>query len=300
MKQKVIIIGGATASGKSSLAMELAKKLNTEIISCDSMQVYREMNIGTAKPSIEDMKSVKHYMIDIINPDEEFNVVKYVSIVNPLIEDILSRNKIPIIVGGTGLYVEALMNNIDFSEKSIDLDYRKKMEKVAKEKGNEDIYNMLKEIDIDSANRLSINDTKRIIRALEVYHTTGKTITYYNSISKNKESKYDFILFGLDVPREELYQRINDRVDKMIENGLVEEVKNIYNKYFNFSTAMQGLGYKEVIKYLKEEITLEEMVDLIKKETRHYAKRQITWFKAYKSIIWLSPQFSIEEIIQKI
>lgn len=300
MKQKVIIIGGATASGKSSLAMELAKKLNTEIISCDSMQVYREMNIGTAKPSIEDMRAVKHYMIDIINPDEEFNVVKYVSMVNPLIEDILSRNKIPIIVGGTGLYVEALMNNIDFSEESTDLEYRKKMEKVAKEKGNENIYNMLKEIDIDSANRLSINDTKRIIRALEVYHTTGKTITYYNSISKNKESKYDFILFGLDVPREELYQRINDRVGKMIENGLIEEVKNIYNKYSNFSTSMQGLGYKEVIKYLKEEITLEEMVDLIKKETRHYAKRQITWFKAYKNIIWLSPQLSIEEIIQKI
>ncbi|MDD4066497.1 MAG: tRNA (adenosine(37)-N6)-dimethylallyltransferase MiaA [Clostridia bacterium] len=299
MKQKVIIIGGATASGKSSLAMELAKKLNTEIISCDSMQVYKEMNIGTAKPSIKDMKFVKHYMIDIINPDEDFNVVKYVSMVNPLIEDILSRNKIPIIVGGTGLYVEALMNNIDFSEESTDLDYRKKMEKVAKEKGNEEIHNMLKEIDIDSANRLSINDTKRIIRALEVYHTTGKTITYYNSISKNKDSKYDFILFGIDVPREELYQRINDRVDKMIEKGLVNEVEKIYNKYSKFPTAMQGLGYKEVIRYLKEEITLEEMIELIKKETRHYAKRQITWFKAYKSIIWLSPQSSIEETIQK-
>ncbi len=299
MKQKVIIIGGATASGKSSLAMKLAKELNTEIISCDSMQVYREMNIGTAKPSIEDMNSVKHYMIDIINPDEDFNVVKYVSMVNPLIEDILSRNKIPIIVGGTGLYVEALMNNIDFSEKSIDLDYRKEMEKVAKEKGNEEIYNMLKEIDIDSANRLNINDTKRIIRALEVYHTTGQTITYYNSISKNKDSKYDFILFGIDVPREELYQRINDRVDKMLEKGLVNEVKEIYNKYSKFPTAMQGLGYKEEIRYLKEEITLEEMIELIKKETRHYAKRQITWFKAYKSIIWLSPQSSIEEIIQK-
>lgn len=301
MKPKIIIIGGPTASGKSNLALKLAQKINGEIISCDSMQVYRQMDIGTAKPTQEDMQIVKHHMIDIVNPDERFDVVRYIKMVKPIIEDILKRNKVPIFVGGTGLYVESLINNIEFAESENDYEYRKELEEFSKVNGNEDLYNRLLNIDPEFAQNIHINDTKRIIRGLEVYHKTGNTMTYYNEKSREKESPYKFYLFGIIEDREKLYERINNRVDKMLENGLIDEVKNIYQAYNNFPTAMQGLGYKEVVSYLNDEYTYEEMVEKLKMETRRYAKRQFTWFRRYKDMVWLDREgMSLNDMINEI
>ena len=289
MKPKVIIITGPTASGKTSLSIELAKKINGEIICADSMQVYKQMNIGTAKPTLDEMKGIKHYMLDVVNPDEDFNVAKYKELAEKCIDEILNKDKVPILVGGTGLYIESLIKNIKFSKTNIDNDYRNKLTKLAQEKGNEYIYNMLKEIDPLSCKRIHLNDTKRIIRALEVYRQTGKTITQHNEESL-QEIKYQYILFGIDMDREILYDRINRRVDIMLEEGLIEEVKNIYNSYKCFPTSMQGLGYKEVVEYLENKISYEEMIEKLKMETRRYAKRQLTWFRRYKDMIWLNKE----------
>ncbi len=301
MKPKVIVIGGPTASGKSQLGIQLAKRLDTEIISCDSMQVYKEMNIGTAKPTNQEMSGIKHYMIDVVAPNEEFNVVKYVQMVRPIIQEILSRNKIPIIVGGTGMYVEALIYNIEFSDSNIDNNYRKELLEISKKEGNEKLYEKLEQIDAEYAKKIHINDTKRIIRGLEVYQQTGKTVTYYNSLSKLNESPYDFYIFGINIDREKLYQGINERIDNMLNNGLVEEVRDIYNKYKQFPTAMQGLGYKEVVQYLKNEYSYEQMVEKLKMETRRYAKRQLTWFRRYANMIWFDKEkMSMNEMIDAI
>ena len=297
MKPKVIIITGPTASGKTSLSIELAKKINGEIICADSMQVYRKMNIGTAKPTLEEMEGIKHYMLDVVDPDEEFNVVKYKQLAEKCIEEIFKKGKVPILVGGTGLYVESLIKNIKFSESNIDNEYREKLTKLANENGNDYIYNMLKEIDPISCQRIHLNDTKRIIRALEVYEQTGKTITQHNEESL-QELKYQYILFGIDMDREILYDRINKRVDIMLEVGLIEEVKDIYNSYKCFPTAMQGLGYKEVVQYLENDISYEEMIEKLKMETRRYAKRQLTWFRRYKDMIWLNREkLNINEML---
>ncbi len=301
MKQKVIVIVGPTASGKTGLSIELAKKINGEIISCDSMQVYKEMNIGTAKPTIEEMQGIKHYMFDVVRPDEEFNVAKYKQMAQTCIEEILQKGKTPIIVGGTGLYVESLIYNIEFSETKIDYKYREELEDIAKEKGNEEIYNMLKKIDIDITNKIHLNDTKRIIRALEVYHQTGKNMTYHNEHSRKNETKYEFMIYGLTMDREKLYNRINQRVDIMLNQGLIEEVKEICQKYKSFPTSMQGLGYKEVVKYLNNEYSYDEMIDILKMETRRYAKRQLTWFRKYNNLIWLNAdELKKQEMIEKI
>ena len=288
MKPKVIIIAGPTASGKTGLSIKLAKKINGEIVSSDSMQIYREMNIGTAKPTVEEMDGIKHYMFDVVYPNEEFNVVKYKKMAEQAIDEILEKGKTPIVVGGTGLYIEALVNNIEFSETVIDEKYRNELQKIADEEGNEKIYNMLKEIDEEACEKIHLNDTKRIIRALEVYKQTGKTITYHNKISKLNDTKYDYYIYGLTMNREKLYDRINQRVDIMLEQGLVYEVKNICSKYEKFPTAMQGLGYKEVVKYINGEYSYDEMIDVLKMETRRYAKRQLTWFRRYKNLKWLN------------
>ena len=301
MKPKVIIIGGPTASGKSNLALELAQEIDGEIISCDSMQVYMEMDIGTAKPTKEDMQKVKHYMIDIVKPNESFNVVQYINMVKPIIQDVLKRNKVPILVGGTGLYVESLINNIEFVESENDYEYRKELEEFSKENGNEMLYDKLLSIDPEFANSIHVNDTKRIIRGLEVYHKTGNTMTYYNKKSREKESPYTFYLFGIIEDREKLYERINKRIDIMLEVGLIQEVENIYKKYNDFPTAIQGLGYKEVVSYLNNEYSYEEMVEKLKMETRRYAKRQLTWFRRYKDMVWLDKEkMTTEDMIKQI
>lgn len=301
MKPKVIVIGGPTASGKSNLALEVAKRIDGEIVSCDSMQVYKYMDIGTAKATKEEMQMVKHHMIDVVEPNENFNVVKYIKMVKPIIDDILKRNKIPIVVGGTGLYVESLINNIEFSESENDYEYRKQLEEFSKKNGNEELYNKLLDIDPEFAKTIHLNDTKRIIRGLEVYHNTGNNISYYNQKSKEKESPYEFYLFGIIEDREKLYERINERIDKMLNMGLVDEVKKIYDTYNEFPTAMQGLGYKEVVAYLNEEYAYEEMVEKLKMETRRYAKRQLTWFRRYKDMVWLDKErLSLDDMVNEI
>ena len=286
-KQKVIVIGGPTASGKTALSIELAKRINGEIISCDSMQIYKEMNIGTAKPTFEEMQGIKHYMIDIINPDERFSVADYKIEAKKAIKEILQKGKVPIVIGGTGLYIESLIYEIEYKEIETDLEYRNKLEKIVDEKGLKYLYDEAIKIDKKAMEKISINDKKRILRVLEIYHTTGKTKSELDEKSR-KEPEYDYKLFAIDMDRKILYERIDKRVDIMLEDGLVNEVENIYNKYNVFPTAMQGLGYKEVVEYLEKQITYEEMVEKIKKETRHYAKRQLTWFRKYKDITWIN------------
>lgn len=289
-KPKVIVICGPTASGKTRLSIELAKKINGEIISADSMQIYKEMDIGTAKVSKEETQGIKHYMIDIISPNQRFSVSGYKIEAEKAIEEILAKGKTPIIVGGTGLYINSLIYNIKYPKIEFDDGYRKYLEKRAAEEGLEALYNEAYKIDKRAAEQISKNDKKRIIRILEIYKETGKTKTELEIESRREEPKYDYKIFAINMERSTLYDRINKRVDIMFEQGLVQEVKKIYEKYEKFPTAMQGLGYKEVVEYLTGNCTYQEMVEKIKLESRRYAKRQITWFKAIQNIIWLEGQ----------
>lgn len=295
-KQKVIVIGGPTASGKTSLSIELAKKINGEIISADSMQIYKDMNIGTAKPEKEEMQGIPHYMLDFVSPEERYSVADYNKEAKKRIKEILEKGKVPIVVGGTGLYIETLIYEIEFLNIETDLEYRKELEKTAEEKGLEYLYNKAQKIDKTAMEKISINDKKRILRVLELYHQTGKTKTQLDKESR-KEPEYDYKLFAIDMDREILYNRINKRVDIMIEKGLVQEVKNICEKYNEFPTAMQGLGYKEVVEYLEGQATYEEMIEKIKIESRRYAKRQLTWFRKYENLTWLNGLESIQKNI---
>ena len=300
-KQKVIVIGGPTASGKTALSIELAKQINGEIVSADSMQIYREMDIGTAKPMPDEMQGIKHYMINIVNPDERFSVADYKTKAKQAIKEILDKGKTPIVIGGTGLYIESLIYEIQFENIETDLEYRKQLDKIAKDDGLDSLYNKAKQIDPEAMEKISKNDKKRIFRVLEIYHQTGKTKTQLDKESR-KDPEYDYKFFAINMDREILYDRINRRVDIMLENGLVKEVENIYKKYKEFPTAMQGLGYKEVVEYLENKTSYEDMVEKIKKESRHYAKRQLTWFRKYKNIIWLDGLADVQkniEIIKK-
>lgn len=295
MKPIVYVIGGPTASGKSKLAVELAKKVNGEIISADSMQIYKEMNIGTAKVNKEEMQGVQHYFVDFVSPDERYSVSNFKKDAEKAIEEILEKGKTPIVVGGTGLYIDSLIYGIEFQNEEVDLEYREKLNKIADEKGLESLYKKAQEIDPEAMKKISINDRKRIIRVLEIYHKTGKTKTEQELQSRKNEVKYEYKVFAITMDREKLYERIEKRVDFMIEQGLIEEVKQILEKYHTFPTAMQGLGYKEVVEYLEGSCTKEEMIEKIKKETRHYAKRQLTWFRKNKETIWLDGEKSTDE-----
>ena len=286
-KPKVIVICGPTASGKTALSIELAKKINGEIISCDSMQIYKYMDIGTAKPTLEEQKEVKHHLIDFVEPNQRYSVAEYKKDAEKSIEEILSKGKTPIIVGGTGLYVDSLIYGIEYPEIELDEEYRKQLEKEIEEKGLESLYNKAKEIDSKAMEKISPNDKKRIMRVVEIYKATGKTKTEQEIESRTHEVKYDYKVFAIKMDREKLYERINKRVDLMVKKGLIEEVQNILKKYDKFPTAMQGLGYKEVVEYLDGKTTKEEMIDKIKMETRRYAKRQITWFKKNKQTVWI-------------
>lgn len=298
-KEKVIVIGGPTASGKTALSIELAKKINGEIISADSMQIYKEMNIGTAKPEKEEMQGIPHYMLDIITPEERFSVADYKIRAKKAIKEIIEKGKIPIIVGGTGLYIESLIYEIEFLQIETDLNYRKELEQIAQEKGLNYLYEKAMKIDPKAMEKISTNDQKRILRVLELYHQTGKTKTQLDNESR-KEPEYDYKLFAINMDREILYNRINKRVDIMLQNGLVNEVKNIYEKYKEFPTAMQGLGYKEVVEYLEGKATYEQMVEKIKMESRRYAKRQLTWFRKYENITWIDGTEEVQKNIEKI
>lgn len=285
-KSKVIVIGGPTASGKTSLSIELAKKINGQIVSADSMQIYKDMNIGTAKPDKEEMQSIKHYLIDFISPEDRYSVADYKKDAKKAIKEIIEKGKTPIVVGGTGLYIDSLIYEIEYNEIQTDLKYREELEKRVLEEGLENLYNEAKKIDPEAIKKISINDKKRILRILEIYKETKKTKTQLE-LESRKEPEYDYKVFAINMNREILYDRINKRVDIMIEKGLIEEVKNICNKYKEFPTAMQGLGYKEVVEYLEKKVTKEEMIEKIKMESRRYAKRQLTWFRKNKQTIWL-------------
>ncbi len=286
-KAKVIVICGPTASGKTALSVQLAKKINGEIVSADSMQIYKDMNIGTAKPSIDEMQGINHYLLDFVSPDERYSVADFKKDAKDAIKKIIKKGKIPIIVGGTGLYVDSLIYEIDYPNIEFDEDYRKQLEKQVNEQGLEKLYDKALEIDKQAMKKISPNDKKRILRVLEIYHATGKTKTEQEIESRKREPEFDYHVYAINWKREQLYNRINNRVDIMIEQGLIEEVKEILKKYNKFPTAMQGLGYKEVVDYIENRLTKEEMVEKIKQETRRYAKRQLTWFRKNKQTVWL-------------
>jgi len=299
MKPTVIVIAGPTASGKTALSIKLAKELNGEIISCDSMQIYKEMDIGTAKVTKEEAEGIKHYLIDIISPNKRYTVSNFKKDSKNAIKEILNKGKTPIIVGGTGLYVDSLIYEIEYQDMEFDINYRNElMEKAETNEGLKELYEQAKTIDSKAMEKISSNDKKRIIRVLEIYKATGKTKTELEILSRQKEVEYNYKVFVVNMDREKLYNRIDKRVDIMIENGLVEEVEKIYNKYNEFPTAMQGLGYKEVVEYLQGKINKEEMIEKIKKESRHYAKRQLTWFRKDKNFIWLNSEDGIEKNIE--
>ncbi|MBP3462546.1 MAG: tRNA (adenosine(37)-N6)-dimethylallyltransferase MiaA [Tyzzerella sp.] len=297
MKRPLIILTGPTAVGKTKTSIGLAKALNGEIISADSMQVYKYMDIGSAKIRPEEMQGVKHYLVDELEPDEEFHVVRFQQMAKKAMEEIYEKGKIPIVVGGTGFYIQALLYDIDFKESNEDTEYRHELEQLAKDKGAEYLHDMLREADPVSADTIHANNVKRVIRALEFYHQTGAKISEHNEQERGKESPYEFCYFVLNDDRAHLYERINLRIDQMLEEGLVDEVRALKDKgYTRDMVSMQGLGYKEILDYLNGECTLEEAIYILKRDTRHFAKRQLTWFRRERDVIWIDkPTYTYDE-----
>ncbi len=290
----LVILAGPTAVGKTDLSIRLAKQINGAIISADSMQVYKDMDIGSAKVMPEEMQGVPHYLIDCLEPSEPFHIVRFQQMAKEALAEIYAKGQIPIVAGGTGFYIQALLYDIDFSNQDCDEAYRQELSKFAKEHGNEALHEKLKDIDPVSYETIHANNSKRVIRALEFYHITGKPISAHNEEEHQKSSPYNFAYFVLTDDRKTLYDRIDRRVDLMIEKGLVEEVRALYDKgYRRNMVSMQGLGYKEILDYLEGKCTLEEAVYVIKRETRHFAKRQLTWFRRERDVIWLNrPDFA--------
>ena len=286
--KKLIILTGPTAAGKTKLSIELAKAVNGEIISADSMQVYKHMDIGSAKIRPDEMQGVRHYLVDLLEPTEDFNIVMFQKYAKQAIAEIYEKGKIPIIVGGTGFYIQSVLYDIDFQESDEDASLRAELEQAASQKGAEYLHNILKECDPEAAQKIHANNIKRVIRAIEFYRQTGRKISEHNETEREKQSAYESYYFVLTDKRERLYENIDKRVDIMIGDGLVSEVKRLMDMGCKRdSTAMQGLGYKEIISYLMGEITLEEAVYMIKRDTRHFAKRQLTWFRRERDVIWI-------------
>lgn len=283
--KKLLIICGPTAVGKSALALKLAQELNTEIISCDSMQIYKGLDIGTAKPDKSEQGSVKHNLIDLVNPDKDFSVFDYVKNCEKVIERLNDEDKIPLIAGGTGLYIKSLLYSYNFSKSDKDEEIRKNLNEELKIYGNEYLYDKLYKADKKSAEAIHKNDTKRVIRALEIFYTSG--LKKSEAAVCQAEPKYEYLLIGLNLEREELYKRINLRVDLMVKNGLVEEVRNLLNICDKNNQSMQAIGYKQIIEYLEGGCALELAVEKIKQLSRNYAKRQITYFKSIPDIVWI-------------
>ncbi|MDO7787414.1 tRNA (adenosine(37)-N6)-dimethylallyltransferase MiaA [Desulforamulus aquiferis] len=282
----LIVIVGPTAAGKTDVAIELARMVRGEVVSADSMLVYRGMDIGTAKPTKEEMGGIPHHLMDVVEPDQEFSVARYQRLAEQSISGISDRGRLPLLVGGTGLYVRAVIDHYDFSEAPKDDGIREKLKIESENIGPVGMHAKLAEVDPITAGRLHPNDLRRVIRALEVYHQTGKPISQSEN-NKQSEPKYELHMFGLTMDRKLLYQRIEQRVDLMVKLGLVEEVKGLMGKYGNMGTAMQGLGYKEIALYLEGKTSLEEALELLKRNTRRFAKRQLTWFRADKRIKWI-------------
>ena len=293
----LVILTGPTAVGKTKLSIALAKAINGEIISADSMQVYKKMDIGTAKITKEQMQGVPHYLVDEFDPAQDFNVVKFQSYAKQYMEEIYAKGKVPILVGGTGFYIQAIIKDVDFTENDNDTAYRKVLEQEAKEKGAEYLHDKLRLIDPKSADAIHANNIKKVIRALEFYQQTGTCISDHNEQESKKESPYDYRYFVLTDDRNKLYNNIDLRVDMMMEDGLLDEVKRLKNEGYDRSlVSMQGLGYKEMLSYLDGEISLEDAIYILKRDTRHFAKRQLTWFKREKDVIFIDKkQFDYED-----
>ena len=301
MKNKLIAVVGPTASGKTALSIEIAKRVSGEVVSCDSMQVYKGMDIGTAKPDEDEKCGIFHHMIDIIRPDEPFSVAEFVWRARECIDDCIARGKVPVLAGGTGLYMDSVLNNIDFADFKSDPKFRAEMQARAEESGNDALHRMLAEKDPEAAKRIHPNNVRRVIRALEVCHVTGKTFTQVNAESR-REPVYDTLILGIDTDRDLLYEKIDKRVEIMLEKGLVAEVQGLYDSDIGRdTTAMQAIGYKEIFEYLEGKTGLFEAVEKIKQESRRYAKRQLTWFRRNEEIDWvrLDKRESLEQILGK-
>lgn len=296
-KKPLVILTGPTAVGKTALSIKLASKIGGEIISADSMQVYRQMDIGSAKIKPEEMGGIPHHLIDILEPEEEFNVCLFEKLALEAMEQIYERGHIPVVVGGTGFYIQALLYQIDFTEEETDTAYRDKLWQLGEEKGNHYLHELLRKVDPESAEEIHENNRKRVIRALEFYENSGKPISTHNKEQRQKTSAYNSCYFVLTDDRKKLYERIESRVDQMLSKGLVDEVRTLKERGCNASmVSMQGLGYKEILEYLDGRCSLLEAVEKIKKETRHFAKRQLTWFRREKDVIWLDKQaFAYDE-----
>lgn len=287
----MLILTGPTAVGKTKLSIALAKRLNGSVISADSMQVYRHMDIGSAKITPGEMDGIPHYLVDVLEPEEEFHVARFQSMAKEALEEIYSQGRLPIVVGGTGFYIQALLKDVDFSEERGEDGYRERLEALAAAGEGQTLYRMLCEADPVSAQKIHPNNSKRVIRALEYHHETGRPISAHNEEQMGKESPYRYCYFVLNDLRSRLYERIDKRVDQMMEQGLLAEVEALRERGCHRGmVSMQGLGYKELLAYLEGECTLEEAVEILKRDTRHFAKRQITWFKREKDVLWLDKQ----------
>lgn len=289
MKKPLIVLTGPTAVGKTKLSISLAKAVNGEIISADSMQVYKYMDIGSAKIRPEEMDGVPHYLVDELMPDEEFHIVRFQQMAKAAMEQIYAKGKIPILVGGTGFYIQAITRDIDFTQAEQEDAYRAELEKLAEEKGAEYLHNELKKVDPKAAEEIHMNNVKRVIRALEFFHQNGTPISQHNQEQKEQTTPYNLAYFVLNAPRDLLYQRIEKRIDEMMEEGLIEEVTALKEKgYHRGMVSMQGLGYKEILSYLDGEWPLEEAIRVLKRDTRHFAKRQLTWFRREQDVTWVN------------
>lgn len=303
MKKPLIILTGPTAVGKTKLSIALAKAVNGEIISADSMQVYQHMDIGTAKIMPEEMDGVPHHLVDVLSPMEDFNIVRFQQMAKQAMEKIYQKGKIPILVGGTGFYIQAVLYDIDFTESEEDSAYREELWEISRKEGEEALHQMLREVDPKAAEEIHPNNVKRVIRALEFYKSTGTPISEHNEEQKKKESPYQFLYLVLNQDRAILYERIEKRIDQMLEQGLVEEVKTLKEMGCQKDmVSMKGLGYKEILAYLDGETSLEEAVDILKRDTRRFAKRQLTWFRREKEPVWIEKGSygSEEEILDEI
>jgi len=288
--KNVIIIAGPTASGKSALAYEFAKRYNGEIVSADSMQIYKGMDIGTAKPAKEEQRTVKHHLIDIISPDETYSVAEWQESAKSAIDDIIGRNKLPIVAGGTGLYINSLVYNLIYSASTANTEFRKAMNDLAQEKGVEALHHLLQEKDPESAAKIHPNNVVRVIRTLEIIEETGETMAAHHKRSLSVPSPWNFIIAGLLPDRKYLYDRIHQRIDQMFSDGLIQEVEDLLEKkYTSELQSMQGIGYKEIILWLEERCSYDDMLENIRQGTRNYAKRQITWFSRLEHLTWWNP-----------
>ena len=307
MAKKAIVVVGPTASGKTSLGIYIAKKYNGEVISADSMQIYKDMSVSTAKPTAEEMDGIKHHLIDFVEITDKYSVSNYCDDARKVFDDITSRNKLPVIVGGTGLYIDSFLSNTKFLDSACSEDVRNELQEELKNKGIEEMYGQLKEIDPDAAERIHPNNTVRVLRALEVYRTTGMTITQQAEFSHSEESDIEPLFIGISFSdREKLYDRVNKRVDIMLENGMLDEAKAVFSGEYSV-TAFNSIGCKEMKPYLDGEKSLEECVETLKMSTRRYAKRQLTWFRRNEKINWVYPDLcekdclyeTVDELIKK-